>query len=74
MNEYVELLEKPFLKSSELAKLLNNASRSTISKLAKEKNLTKYPWGYSTDEIIEKLNLKKYVRRHKRNAGSDKLN
>lgn len=64
MNEYMMLLEKPFLKNKEIAKLLC-VSASTVTKLTKEKSLTKYAWGYSTDELIEKLDLKKYVKRHK---------
>ena len=64
MNEYMNLLEKPFLRNKEIAKLLC-VSPSTVTKLTKEKSLTKYAWGYSTDELIEKLDLKKYVKRHK---------
>lgn len=64
MNKYMELLEKPFLKNKEIAVLLD-VSASTVTKITKEKSLTKHTCGYSTDEIIEKLDLKKYIKRHK---------
>ena len=65
MNQYIELLEKPFLKSGEIAKLLDVAP-STVTKMTKKYEMTKYPWGYSTDELIEKIGwLKKYIRRNK---------
>lgn len=65
MNEYMELLKKPFLKNKEIAQLLG-VSPSTVCKFTKDKGLVKYPWGYSTDEIIDKLNLKKFVKRQEK--------
>lgn len=67
MNEYMELLEKPYLRNNEIAKLLD-ASPSTVSKAIKEYGLKKWPWGYSTDEIIQKFHLKAYVQRQKKKA------
>lgn len=69
MNEYMELLERPYLKNKDIAKLLN-ISKSTASKMVKEHNIKKWPCGYSTDEIIQKFNLKAYVQRQNKKAPS----
>lgn len=69
MNEFMELLDRPYLKNKDIAKLLGT-SRSTVSKMVKEYGLQKWPWGYSTDEIIRKFNLKAYVNRQKKKAPS----
>lgn len=65
MNKYMELLEKPYLRNCEIAKLLD-VSAATVSRKAKEFNLEKYPWGYSTDEIIKKFKLQSYIARMKK--------
>ena len=67
MNEYMELLDRPYLKNKDIAKLLG-VSTSTVSKNIKEHGLIKYPWGYSTDEIIQKFNLKAYIQRQNKKA------
>lgn len=67
MNEFMELLDRPYLKNKDIAKLLG-VSASTVSKNIKEYGLMKYPWGYSTDEIIQKFNLKAYVSRQKKKS------
>ena len=64
MNEFID---RPYLKNKDIAKLLGT-SRSTVSKMVKEYGLQKWPWGYSTDEIIQKFNLKAYVNRQKKKA------
>lgn len=69
MNEYMELLDKPYLKNNEIAKLLNT-SPSTVSNMIKEQGLKKWPWGYSTDELIKKLGLQPYINRQKKKAPS----
>lgn len=70
MNEYMELLERPYLKNKDIAKLLN-ASPSTISRMVKEKNIQRWPFGYSTDEIIQKFNLKAYVQRQNKKSATN---
>lgn len=67
MNEYMDLLNKPYLRNKDIAKLLN-VSKSTVSKCVKEYGLKKYPYGYSTDEIIQKFNLKAYIQRQNKKA------
>ena len=69
MNKYMELLDKPYLRNSEIAKLLN-ASPSTVTNMIKKEGLKKWPWGYSTDELIKKLGLQSYINRQKKKAPS----
>ena len=67
MNEYMELLDKPYLKSNEIAKLLDT-SPATVTNMVKQQGLKKWPWGYSTDELIKKLGLQPYINRQKKKA------
>ena len=67
MNKYMELLDKPYLRNSEIAELLN-ASPSTVTNMIKKEVLKKWPWGYSTDELIKKLGLQSYINRQKKKA------
>lgn len=67
MNEYMELLERPYLKNKDIAKVLG-VCPSTVSTNIKKMGLVKYPWGYNTDEIIQKFNLKAYIQRQKKKA------
>lgn len=67
MNEYMELLERPYLKNKDIAKVLG-VSASTVSSNIKKMGLIKYPWGYNTDEVIQKFNLKAYIQRQNKKA------
>lgn len=67
MNEYMELLERPYLKNKDIAKVLG-VCPSTVSTNIKKMGLVKYPWGYNTDEIIQKFNLKAYIQRQNKKA------
>lgn len=67
MNEYMELLERPYLKNKDIAKVLG-VSASTVSSNIKKMGLIKYPWGYNTDEVIQKFNLKVYIQRQNKKA------
>lgn len=69
MNEYMELLERPYLKNKDIAKVLG-VSASTVSSNIKKMGLIKYPWGYNTDEVIQKFNLKAYIQRQNKKAPS----
>lgn len=69
MNEYMDLLNKPYLRQKEIAKLLNT-SASTVCNMVKQLELKRWPWGYSTDELIKKLGLQPYINRQKKKAPS----
>lgn len=69
MNRFMELLDQPFLRNKEIAELLR-VSPSSVTKLVKEHGLKKWPWGYSTDELIKKLGLQSYISRQKKKAPS----
>lgn len=63
----MELLDKPYLKGTELARLLDTSS-CTVSRLVKDLDIKRWPWGYSTDEIIKKINLQPYINRQKKKS------
>ena len=70
MDAY-ELLQKPYLRCDEVAKVLG-CSKGTVTKMIKDFNLKRWPWGISTDELIEKLDLKAYMARMKKSASRPK--
>lgn len=68
LEQKIELLNKPYLKSGEIARLLDR-SPSTASEILKKnegKIFYMKGWGYLTDDIIKVFKLDRYVKRVKK--------
>ncbi len=64
-EEKLDLINQPYLRSSEVALLLGRA-RSTVSDALKRKSVQKYPpFGFLTDDIITTFNLEGAIKRWK---------
>lgn len=61
MEGYKSLTAKPFIRQKELSKLIGTCPK-VLSTYLKAKGVELTPFGYSTSEVIEALNLEGFIK------------